>query len=157
MFHSKALKALCQMILHPAHYITQMDENIQYIYVLEDARINALKLTERTFHNDHILNALKEEPLFPYPNERKKRVGPKYPLGYNETFALELAFLVAIHYKLDIKACIPPLLSVFLGKPPNFKDMGVPEGGDYIFDGDWEGPGAELNLEDELRPYRHRV
>ena len=145
------------MILHPAHYITQTDENLRYIYALEDARINALKLTERAFQNDRVLNALKEAPSFSHPNERKKRVGPKYPLAYDETFALELAFLVAIHYKLDIKACIPPPFRFFLGKPPNFKDMGVPEGADYIFDGDWEDPGADLNLEDELRLYRHRV
>jgi hypothetical protein len=155
-FPVKAIKAMCQMILHPAHYIPQINENLAYIYALEDARVEGLKTTEKEFKNNRFLNAFKDEPSFSHPNERKRRPGPRHVIGYDEKLAIELAFWVIIQYKLEIKACIPFPLR-FFDQQPDFFDMEVPGGRDYVFDGNWEHPGNDLDLEDMLKRYRHKV
>lgn len=144
------------MILHPAHYIPQTDENLAYIYALEDARDEALKIAQKQFRNDRTLKAFTSEASFSHPNVRKRRVGPKYHLRYDEELALELAFYLVVQYKLDIKACIPPPLRYWHEKP-DFEHMRVPEGDDYIFERNWEDPGDGLNLGDILKKYRHLI
>lgn len=166
-FPLKAIKALCQMVLNPVHYITNSVENQELISRLLKARAIGLKETEKEFKNDPFLRRYKEQAFFsdPPPKKQTVKLGSRNEPLYEEKLAMELAFWMIVQYKLSIYTFLPRPVD------PD-KEIGVwndrfLQTQDYLFEGGfvdggwelrkWDEPGPELDLEGVLSRFRHRL
>lgn len=143
----KPIKALCQMLLNPAHYIPHLQGFHPELLRLEKARKLGLAETRKRLLDDSALQRFTSSGTFLYKFPKKGAInskGTKDPF-YDETLAIEVAFWMVARYKLDIHAAIP--WPVGTKQKVDTSNLRIPGGQDYIFDGgNWEDPGISLDL-----------
>jgi hypothetical protein len=160
-YPQKALAALCQMVVNPSYYITNHEEATHQIHLLENARNDALRLIEQlASHDNPSLQKMKAQKCFSLAWKRKtlSKSLRSYELGYDEQLAPQIAMWAIKSYQLDLSSSLPTPSSSTQAMPtvnkPGSSMPSLPDEPDFIFDGDYENPGAYLQLGDSLARWR---